>query len=98
MLINIHDAKTHFSKFINQALKGDEIIIARDGKPLIRLVPYVEETLIRRGGQFKGLIDISDDFAAPFDRLLVIQAKLHDLVIITSDSKITEYPVVTLEA
>ncbi|TAK72290.1 MAG: type II toxin-antitoxin system prevent-host-death family antitoxin [Gammaproteobacteria bacterium] len=65
MLINIHDAKTHFSKFINQALKGDEIIIARGGKPLIRLVPYTEETETRRGGQFRGLIHVSDDFNAP---------------------------------
>ncbi|HLB41498.1 MAG TPA: type II toxin-antitoxin system prevent-host-death family antitoxin [Gammaproteobacteria bacterium] len=65
MLVNIHDAKTHFSKFINQALKGDEIIIARDGKPLIRLVPYAEEMQTRRGGQFKGLIKIHDDFDAP---------------------------------
>lgn len=65
MLVNIHDAKTHFSKFIKQALKGDEIIIARDGKPLVRLVPYTAEPQIRRGGQFKGLIQISDDFDAP---------------------------------
>jgi prevent-host-death family protein len=65
MLVNIHDAKTHFSRFINQALKGDEIIIARDGKPLIRLVPYTEEPEVRKGGQFKGLIQISDDFDAP---------------------------------
>lgn len=65
MLVNIHDAKTHFSKFIEQALKGDEIIIAKGGKPLIRLVPYTEEPQIRRGGQFKGLIQISDDFDAP---------------------------------
>jgi prevent-host-death family protein len=68
MLVNIHDAKTHFSKFINQALKGEEIIIARDGKPLIRLVPYVAEPEIRRGGQFKGLIQISDDFDAPLPK------------------------------
>ncbi len=65
MLINIHDAKTHFSKYIEQALKGDEVIIARGGKPLIRLVPYSEEPQVRRGGQFKGLIQISDDFDAP---------------------------------
>jgi prevent-host-death family protein len=65
MLVNIHDAKTHFSKFIERALKGDEVIIARGGKPLIRLVPYTEEPQIRRGGQFKGLIQISDDFNAP---------------------------------
>ncbi len=65
MLVNIHDAKTHFSKLINQALKGDEIIIARGGKPLIKLIPYTEEPQERRGGQFKGLIKISDDFDAP---------------------------------
>ena len=65
MLINIHDAKTRFSKIINQVLKGDEIIIARDGKPLIRLVPYTEKPEIRKSGQFKGIIEISDDFNAP---------------------------------
>lgn len=65
MQVNIHEAKTHFSKLINQALKGDNVIIARDGKPLIRLIPYVEDIHVRRGGQFKGLIEISDDFDAP---------------------------------
>lgn len=65
MLVNIHDAKTHFSRLIKQALQGNEIIIASGGKPLIRLVPYEQETEIRHGGQFKGLIEISDDFDAP---------------------------------
>jgi len=65
MLINIHEAKTHFSKFINQALKGEEIIIAKDGKPLIRLVPYTVDIETRKGGQFRGLMQISDDFDAP---------------------------------
>lgn len=65
MLVNIHDAKTHFSKIINQALKGEDIIIARGGIPLIRLVPYAEEEQVRHGGQFKGVIHISDDFDAP---------------------------------
>ena len=65
MLVNIHDAKTNFSKLLNQVLKGDEIIIARDGKPLVRLIPYTEETQVRQGGQLKGLIKISNDFDAP---------------------------------
>ena len=65
MQINIHDAKTHFSRIINQVLQGDDIVIARDGKPLIRLIPYSEEANVRRGGQLKGLIEISDDFDAP---------------------------------
>lgn len=65
MLVNIHDAKTHFSKLINQALSGEEIIIAKGGKPLIRLTPYSEEPKHRHGGQFKGLIEVSDDFNDP---------------------------------
>jgi prevent-host-death family protein len=65
MFINIYDAKTRFSQLIIQALKGEEIIIARDGKPLVRLVPYTEEPEARKGGQFKGLLQMSDDFDAP---------------------------------
>ena len=65
MLVNIHDAKTNFSKLINKVLKGDDIIIARDGKPLVRLVVYTEAINERRGGQLRGLINISDDFDAP---------------------------------
>jgi prevent-host-death family protein len=71
MLVNIHDAKTRFSKLINQALKGDEIIIARDGQPLIRLVPFTEEPTIRKGGQLKGLMQISDDFDTPLPEALL---------------------------
>ncbi len=71
MQVNIHDAKTNFSKLINQALIGEDVIIARDGKPVVRLVPYIQEMQIRRGGQFKGLIQVSDDFDAPLpDELL----------------------------
>lgn len=65
MLVNSHDAKTHFSKLISQALKGDEVIIARNGKPVIRLTPYAKEKQTRKGGQLLGLIKISKDFDAP---------------------------------
>ncbi|EKD69970.1 MAG: prevent-host-death family protein [uncultured bacterium] len=65
MLINIHEAKTNFSKLINRVLKGDDIIIARDGKPLVRLIAYSETVSERHGGQLRGLIKISDDFDAP---------------------------------
>ncbi len=65
MLVNIHDAKTNFSKLINQVLKGDDIIIARDGKPVARLVAYSAKVNERHGGQLRGLINISTDFDAP---------------------------------
>jgi prevent-host-death family protein len=65
MLVNIHDAKTHFSKIINQVLNGEDIVIAKGGKPLVRLTPYSSEPEFRHGGQFKGLIKVSDDFNDP---------------------------------
>jgi prevent-host-death family protein len=65
MIVNIHEAKTHFSKYIQDALIGKEVIIAKGGKPLIKLVPYNVSTEERVGGQLKGLIEISDDFDAP---------------------------------
>ena len=66
MLFNIYDAKTHFSQLVNRALEGDEVIIARGGKPLLRLVPYLPDTpLPRQGGQLHGMIQIRDDFEDP---------------------------------
>lgn len=73
MLVNIHNAKTHFSKLVNQVLKGEEVIIAKGGKPLIRLVPYTKEVEVRRGGQLKGLIKISEDFDAPLPEEILKQ-------------------------
>lgn len=64
-VVNIHEAKTHFSKLIASTLKGDEVIIARGGKPIIKLIPYTEEVPKRHGGQFKGIIKISEDFDDP---------------------------------
>lgn len=66
-IVNIHEAKTNFSKIVNKALQGEEIVIARGGKPLIKLTPYVSEegAETRKGGQFKGLMNISENFDAP---------------------------------
>jgi len=62
---NIHEAKTHFSQLINQALKGDEIIIAKSGIPLIKLTPYEKPKAVRKGGQLKGMLIIEDNFDEP---------------------------------
>ena len=66
--VNIHDAKTHFSKIINKVLAGEEIIIAKGGKPLVRLTPYTESKALRKGGQLKGMIEVSPDFDAPLPK------------------------------
>lgn len=47
MKINIHAAKTHFSQLVERALKGEEVIIARHGKPLLRLVPITDSGVLR---------------------------------------------------
>ena len=47
MQVNLHDAKTNLSRYVEQALDGDEVVIARAGKPLVKLVP-VDSTPRRR--------------------------------------------------
>jgi prevent-host-death family protein len=64
--INIHDAKTQFSKLIESVLQGEEIVIAKAGKPAARLVPLSAKSLfVRKPGSMKGIITIADDFDAP---------------------------------
>jgi prevent-host-death family protein len=53
-VVNIHAAKTHFSKLVEEVEAGAEITIARAGKPVLRLVKYVEETPTRKLGFAKG--------------------------------------------
>lgn len=64
-MVNIHDAKTQFSKLIEAVANGQEIIIARAGKPAARLVPMQSEAVERRPGALKGKMRIADDFDAP---------------------------------
>jgi prevent-host-death family protein len=62
--INIHEAKTRFSQLVEAASRGEEIIIAKAGKPTARLVPFVSKK-VRKFGVLKGKIKISADFDAP---------------------------------
>ncbi len=64
-ITNVHEAKTHLSKLIEQVLKGEDVVIARAGKPVVRLVRFAQENKPRRGGQWAGLARIADDFDAP---------------------------------
>ncbi len=59
---NIHEAKSQLSKLVERALAGEEVIIARAGKPVVRLVPIRESDAPRKGGQWKGKVRIADDF------------------------------------
>jgi prevent-host-death family protein len=63
--INIHAAKTQLSRLVEDAAKGEEIIIAKAGRPVARLVPLVDAKRQRRLGVLAGKLTVSDDFDAP---------------------------------
>ena len=64
-IVNIHEAKTHLSQIINQVLAGEQIVIAKAGKPLVELTVYHPKKKLRKGGQLYGLIHFGEDFDAP---------------------------------
>lgn len=59
---NIHEAKTHLSRLLERALAGEEIIIAKAGKRIARLVPWKMTPAPRKLGQFSGQVTMADDF------------------------------------
>jgi prevent-host-death family protein len=70
--VNVHEAKTHLSRLLQRVAGGEEIVIARAGKPIARLVP-VEPRPQRVIGQDEGLFEIPEDFDAPLpDEVLAL--------------------------
>ncbi len=67
---NVHEAKTHLSKLLERVAAGEEVIIAKSGVPVARLVPAAP-TLERSLGTEKGRVFIADDFDAPLPRDLL---------------------------
>ena len=63
--VNIHEAKTHLSRLIEEVSAGEEVIIARNGKPVARLLPVIRRSRPRRPGQWRGKVRIGADFDAP---------------------------------
>lgn len=63
--VNIHEAKTHLSRLLSRVAAGEEIVIARGGKPIAALVPLGTATQDRKPGSARGRITITDDFDAP---------------------------------
>ena len=62
MPVNIHEAKTHLSRLVDRAAAGEEIVIARAGKPLAKLVAYEPPVRKRTLGLWKGQVWIAPDF------------------------------------
>ncbi|OHD70366.1 MAG: antitoxin [Spirochaetes bacterium RBG_16_49_21] len=65
VVINIHEAKIQLSRLLNRAAKGEEIIITKAGKPMVRLSPIGKKIMKRKPGSAKGKIIIKEDFYKP---------------------------------
>lgn len=63
-VITIHEAKTHFSSLLRRAVAGEEIVIARGGTPIARIVP-VDQKPVRQLGLDQGKFEVPEDFDAP---------------------------------
>lgn len=63
-IVNIHDAKTHLSRLVDEAAKGESFIIAKAGKPLVKVIALDSPTgtQVRRIGFMEGQFDVPDDF------------------------------------
>jgi prevent-host-death family protein len=69
-IVNIHDAKTRFSKLLEQVQSGEDVVIAKAGQPIARLVPYTPpKQKISPPGAMKDEIWMADDFDAALDKL-----------------------------
>jgi prevent-host-death family protein len=80
--VNVHEAKTHLSRLLERIERGDDVIIARAGRPVARLVPYAPPVSRRVLGQAAGTITVTadfdelpDDLARAFDEGPVFPAK-----------------------
>ena len=65
-VFNLYEAKTSLSKLVDRAAAGEEIVIAKAGRPLAKLVPLGEARRKREPGGWEGKVRVADDFDAPW--------------------------------
>ena len=63
--VNMHEAKTHLSRLVEAVERGEEVLIAKAGKPVARLVKFTAPPPVRKPGSLKGKFHMSEDFDAP---------------------------------
>jgi prevent-host-death family protein len=68
--VNMHEAKTHLSRLVERVEAGEEVVIARAGRPVARLVPFARRTEPRTPGAWRGLVRMAPDFDVADDRLI----------------------------
>ena len=65
MTVNVHEAKTQLSKLLLRISMGEEVVIAKAGKPVARLVPFAAQPMRRVAGSAQGQVWMAPDFNAP---------------------------------
>lgn len=60
--VNMHEAKTHLSRLVQAVAAGQEVVIAKAGKPVAKLVPFQADSVERTPGIWRGKVKIADDF------------------------------------
>lgn len=73
MEVNIHEAKTHLSRLLQRVAEGEEVVIARAGQPVARLVRIQPEQTTRPLGMYEGSVVVPDDFNDPLPPELLAQ-------------------------
>ena len=69
--VNIRQAKTQLSRLLAAVAKGEEVVIAKAGRPVARLVPFERPVRRRTFGKDTGLFEVPDDFDAPLPREVI---------------------------
>ena len=75
--VNIHEAKTHLSRLAEEVAGGEEIIVTKAGRPMMKLVPIAKSIKQRKLGMLKGKMRIAKDFDAPLPDELMDALKGH---------------------
>ena len=70
-IINIHEAKTHLSRIVDEVAAGAEVLIAKAGKPMARLSPIEAKVKPKKFGALKGKISVPDNFNAPLPESII---------------------------
>jgi prevent-host-death family protein len=70
--VNIQEAKTHLSRLLEDAANGEDIVIAKAGRPFVRLVPCSRDDTPRRLGAWAGKVEIAPDFDRASDEVLAL--------------------------
>jgi prevent-host-death family protein len=69
-VVNIHEAKTHLSRLVQRVEAGEELVIARAGRPVARLVPLHARRAARRPGGWEGRVWMAPDFDEPLPEIV----------------------------